>query len=92
MSERIDAIFENGVFRPEVPVNILNGQRVSLDVEKKSDTTDDLADVSDLLDVQYVDACRQNSHVAPSLADVQQRLSAFAGSLSDRIVEERNER
>ena len=34
MSERIDAIFENGVFRPEVPVNIPNGERVSLDVER----------------------------------------------------------
>jgi predicted DNA-binding antitoxin AbrB/MazE fold protein len=34
MSERIDAIFENGVFRPEVPVNIPNGERVLLDVER----------------------------------------------------------
>jgi predicted DNA-binding antitoxin AbrB/MazE fold protein len=34
MSERIDAIFENGVFRPEVRVNIPNGERVSLDVER----------------------------------------------------------
>ena len=34
MSHRIDAIFENGVFRPEVPVNIPNGERVSLDVER----------------------------------------------------------
>jgi predicted DNA-binding antitoxin AbrB/MazE fold protein len=34
MSHRIDAIYENGVFRPDVPVNIPNGQRVSLDVER----------------------------------------------------------
>jgi predicted DNA-binding antitoxin AbrB/MazE fold protein len=34
MSERIDAVFENGVFRPEVPVNIPNGERVSLDMER----------------------------------------------------------
>ncbi len=34
MSHRIDAIFENGVFRPEVPVNIPNGERVSLDIER----------------------------------------------------------
>ena len=33
MSERIDAIFENGVFRPEVPVNIPNGERALLDIE-----------------------------------------------------------
>ena len=34
MSHRIDATFENGVFRPEVPVNIPNGERVSLDVQR----------------------------------------------------------
>ncbi len=41
MSGRIDAIFENGVFRPEVPVNIANGERVSLDIERtKRETCD----------------------------------------------------
>jgi predicted DNA-binding antitoxin AbrB/MazE fold protein len=39
MSERIDAIFENGVFRPEVPVNIPNGERVSLDIERSHTST-----------------------------------------------------
>jgi len=92
MSQRIDAIFENGVFRPEVPVNITNGQRVSLDVETKAAPADDLSDLADLLDVEFMDSCRQNAHSAPSLEEVQTVLSAFAGSLSDRISEERNER
>jgi predicted DNA-binding antitoxin AbrB/MazE fold protein len=34
MSKRINAIFENGVLRPEAPVNIPNGERVSLDVQR----------------------------------------------------------
>jgi predicted DNA-binding antitoxin AbrB/MazE fold protein len=92
MSERIDAIFENGVFRPEVPVNIANGERVSLDFETKSASTDDLDDVGDLLDVEFVELCRRNAGRVPSLEEVRKLLSAFEGSLSDRISEERDER
>jgi predicted DNA-binding antitoxin AbrB/MazE fold protein len=36
MSEQIEAIFENGVFRPQVPVNIPSGERVLLNVERNS--------------------------------------------------------
>ena len=59
MNERIDAIFENGVFRPEVPVNITNGERVSLDVQRRKASTNDLGDVLDLLDMELVESCRQ---------------------------------
>jgi len=92
MSERIDAIFENGVFRPEVPVNIPNGERVSLDVERQPVGEDDLNDVQDLLDAEFIRSCRQNAGPAPSLEDSQKVLSAFKGSLSDLISEERDER
>lgn len=92
MSERIDAIFENGVFRPEVPVNITNGQRVSLDVETKNTVADDLGDVVDLLDVGFMESCRHNGTVAPSLDEVRNILGQYNGSLADRIAEERDER
>jgi predicted DNA-binding antitoxin AbrB/MazE fold protein len=92
MSERIDAIFENGVFRPEVPVSIANGQRVSLDVATKSAPSDDLADVADLLDLEFFEACRKSAQAAPSLDEVHAILAAFPDSLSDRISAERDER
>lgn len=92
MSQRIDAIFENGVFRPEVPVNIPNGERVSLDIETKSVTTDSLDNLEDLLDVEFMESCRQNAACVPSLEEVRKLLSGFEGSLSDRISEERDER
>ena len=92
MSQRIDAIFEKGVFRPEVPVNITDGTRVSLNVESKSLPTDDLSDVEDLLDTEFVESCRQRAQQAPSLEEVRKVLSAFPGSLADRISEERDER
>lgn len=92
MTQRIDAIFEDGVFRPEVPINIANGERVSLDVERKAGRVDDLGDVEDLLDTEYVESCRRNEGVAPSRDEVRNLLSAFDGSLADWISRERDER
>ena len=92
MSLRIDAIFENGVFRPEVPVNMANGQRVSLNVETSAIPPNDLQDVADLLDAELLDSCRRNGVDAPSLEEVRCVLSVFEGSLADRIAEDRDER
>jgi predicted DNA-binding antitoxin AbrB/MazE fold protein len=92
MSQHIDAVFENGVFRPEVPINLADGQRVTLNVESKSVLLDDLSDVADLLDAEYTAMCREQAGRAPSLDEVQLILSAFDGSLADRISQERDER
>jgi predicted DNA-binding antitoxin AbrB/MazE fold protein len=92
MSQHIDAIFENGVFRPEVPVNIANGQRVSLNVESEAAPADDLMDVADLLDYEYTESCRERAERAPTLEEVRSVLSVFRGTLADRISEEREER
>jgi len=92
MKQRIDAIFENGVFRPAVPVNIANGERVSLNVESQPSLADELSDVEDLLDFEFMDSCRCRAVAAPTLEEVRKLLSAFTGSLSDRISQERDER
>ena len=92
MSQHIDAIYVNGVFRPERPVDFADGERVSLTVDAKSTNSDDLNDVVDLLDTEFIDACRQKSGKAPSLEEVRTKLAIYPGSLSDLIREERNER
>lgn len=92
MSERIEAVFENGMFRPLVPVTIAEGQRVSLNAEAHPASADDLSDVQDLLDLEFMESCRNQRGGAPSLADVRRILSGFDGSLADRISEERDER
>jgi predicted DNA-binding antitoxin AbrB/MazE fold protein len=97
MNQRVDAIFENGVFRPETVVNIRNGERVSLNVESKGTSAsdlndDDLSDVGDLLDAEFMESCRKRNGLAPTLDEVRTILSAFNGSLADRISEERDER
>jgi len=92
MGKRVDAIFENGVFCPESPVQIADGQRVSLDIETRAVNADSLGDVRDLLDLEFTDFCKQRSAEAPSLSEVQELTSAFNGSLADRISAARDER
>lgn len=92
MSQHIDAVYENGVFRPETPVNIANGERVALSIETQPATLGDLSEVWDLLDIEFMGACRQGAENAPLLEEVQKALSTFHGSLADRISEERDER
>ena len=50
-----------------------------------------VADVQDLLDHEYIRKCKQNARPAPSLEEVRNALSAFKGSFSDTISEERDE-
>ena len=92
MSQQVDAIYEDGVFRPERPVQMANGQRVRLTVDSAPPDKGDLSDVADLLDVEYTDACRQRAGQAPSLADTRTILGKFTGSLSNLICQERDER
>lgn len=92
MSEWIEAIFENGAFHPQVPVNVAEGDRVSLHVEPSKAAADELSDIRDLLDLEYLEFCRQTTEAPPSLEEVRTILGRFKGSLSDRIIEDRDER
>jgi len=100
MSQHIDAIFIDGVFRPQQPVDLAEGVRVSLTVESTSspsptpDDFDDLSDIDDLLDHEYVEECRRRLKgvVVPSLEEVRRMLSVYEGNLADDISAERDER
>ncbi len=91
MNQHIDAIYVNGVFRPEQPVNIADGERVSLTVAAKSSAIDDLSDVFDLLDTEFMDSCRTQPESTTTLAALRQKMSAYAGSLAELIRVERDE-
>lgn len=93
MSQQFDAIFENGVFRPERPVNIRNGSRVSLTLNATSAALPaELADEFDLLDVEYMEGCRNREKNAPSLEATRKALSVYGTSRADLIGKERDER
>ena len=91
MIQRVDAIFENGVFRPEQPVQVSDGQRVSLSIETPVDSPDDLSDIADLLDHEFMESCK-TSVALPGLSEARAILSKFKGSLAEYISEERSER
>lgn len=83
------------MFRPIHPVDVADGMPVSLTVEvvpPPSDTDDDLSDIWDLLDHEYMEECRRKAGSAPSLEEVRRRLSAYKGSLADDIIAEREDR
>jgi len=92
MTQHVDAIYEDGVFRPQEPVSIANGQRVRLTVDSTPQVRDDLSDVADLLDAEFMEACRQRAGHALPLDEIRSITSVFTGSLSDLICQERDER
>ena len=71
----------------KTPVNFVNGQCVSLSIESDAGASDDLGDVQDLLDSDFIELCRHRRCAAPSLEQVQTVLSVFHGSLAERISE-----
>ncbi|HEX5105244.1 MAG TPA: antitoxin family protein [Pirellulaceae bacterium] len=96
MSQRIEAIFQNGTFRPQVPVSLAEGQRVSLSVESRPAAShpagaSGLGDLQDLLDTEFMESCRAHAE-PPPLEEVRQILSAVPGSLADWNSQERDER
>jgi predicted DNA-binding antitoxin AbrB/MazE fold protein len=88
----IDAIFENGVFRPSEPVNIPEGERVSLVVKPRDGNSQDFSEVSDLLDTEFVESCQARSEIVPSVDDIRGMLKKITESLAERIASERDER
>jgi predicted DNA-binding antitoxin AbrB/MazE fold protein len=92
MINHIDATFENGAFYLAVPVGIPDGTRVTLDIAVKAPIDDDLRDIQDLLDHDFMESCRRSRTVAPTLEEVQKILSKFKGSLAQYISEDREER
>jgi predicted DNA-binding antitoxin AbrB/MazE fold protein len=92
MSQDVDAIYENGMFRPQAPVNVQDGERVRLIVQRSAEHSEIDADDADLLDWEFIDECRRDTEPAPSLEEVQASLSKYQGSIADMISQERDER
>lgn len=88
MDDRIDAVFENGVFRPQTAVPLADGERVWIHIESVPAALDDLRDVADLL--EPIPPARNESRI-PTLDEVRQKLSVYQGSLAELIIRDREE-
>ncbi|MBI3756518.1 MAG: antitoxin family protein [Deltaproteobacteria bacterium] len=83
MTKRLDAVYENGVFRPLESVNLPEHQRVIVTLSEPEE---------DWLDTEFMDSCATEVREHVSLETVHQILSKISDSLSDIIIAERDGR
>ena len=83
MGKTFEAVYENGVLRPLVPLALAKEQRVQVTI---ADVDSDVA--------AYFDATEweASKHDDISLQEVRAALSSIEGSLSDAVIASREER
>jgi predicted DNA-binding antitoxin AbrB/MazE fold protein len=86
MNTPLEAIYENGVFRPLLPVPFKDQERVLLTIERLG-----LAEEK-VLDFEFLEYCETQADDSISLETVRQALAKIPGSLANDIRAERDER
>lgn len=85
MTRKVPAVYENGAFRPLVPVSCHEQERFLLIVESAA------AAEETLLDREFLAYCETQADDTVSLEAVRQALAKIPGSLTDAIRAERDE-
>jgi predicted DNA-binding antitoxin AbrB/MazE fold protein len=87
MTISIRAVFENGTLRPLVPLDLVEGEEIEINIVTERDRA--IAVLGDLL----VDASDPNDEDVDEVAMMQEIQEAFRGQrpLSESIIEERRE-
>jgi predicted DNA-binding antitoxin AbrB/MazE fold protein len=88
MSQRLEAVYEKGVFRPLQPVNLRENQRVTLTLVDGGNGSPE----EELLDAEYLRACASEADDSVTLDVVRQALAKIPGSLMADFLAEREER
>ena len=83
MRQEFDAIYENGLLRPLVPLNIPDRERVSVTV--------DTANSDIWLDYDAQRLADAEGDPTVSLQDVRRRLQVIPGSFAESIIADRGE-
>ncbi len=86
MTRTLQAVYENGAFRPLEPVSCHEQERVRLTVQSIG------AAEEALLDEEFLAYCETQADDTVSLEHVRQALAKIPGSLADDIRAERDER
>jgi predicted DNA-binding antitoxin AbrB/MazE fold protein len=84
MTHTLQAVYENGAFRPLEPVSCHERQRVILTVESAE------AAEENLIDQEFLAYCEMQADDSVSLESVRQALAKIPGSLVDDIRAERD--
>ena len=85
MSQTVQAVFEDGVFRPLEQVSLRPNQRVVLHVDESADSPAHDEDRS------FLEYCRSEGDPTISLETVRQALSKIPGTLTQACIDERDE-
>lgn len=85
--EKIDAIYENGVLRPLVPVNLAEHQQVSIVIRLKGEEDEDEEDES-----EYMPFVAEDGDPNITWEEVHKATENIPGSLADQIIRDRDER
>jgi predicted DNA-binding antitoxin AbrB/MazE fold protein len=85
MARSVQAVYENGAFRPLEPVSCQEQERVLLTVESVK------AAEEDLLDQEFLAYCETQADDTVPLEAVRLALAKIPGSLTDDIRAERDE-
>lgn len=88
MAQQINAVYENGVFRPLEAVELEEHRTVRLIIEDQGD--DPLAD---LLDTAFMERCvkKYKNAPTPGIEAVRQMLAKIPGELTADFISERDE-
>jgi predicted DNA-binding antitoxin AbrB/MazE fold protein len=90
MRFQVDAVYENGVLRPLVPLDLNEHELVVVSVLKTS-----ISSHRSGLAVEYLERVkreREGAVGAPGLGEVRRRLAKIPESMADEIIAERGER
>ena len=87
-SEPIEAIYENGVLRPLVPMDLPEHERLFLMITSLSNK----GPLDRLLDVECHAAAANKADSGVPLEEVRRRLAHISGSLAADVAAERNDR
>ena len=87
MKQQVDAVYENGVFRPLTPVAVGESQRVRI-------TIADADPQPVFVDTELVERARAEVAAMkhrPSIEEVRAALASLPGSMAETVIEERGE-
>ncbi len=83
MLNEIEAIYEDGVFRPLAPVSLSEQERVTLTFLRAKD--------EDWLDSEFMDACAAEADPTITLQRVRDAMAKIRGTMDDAIDLDRGE-
>lgn len=92
MVQKVEALYENGVFRPLGALNLKESTVVKLSISDSTSVESEVPDFTDQAMLAYARARTAALTHVPTLEEVQERLSKIPGSLAEVIAAEREER